>query len=130
MILVGKFMTRKALSIEVVGRTLKPLWKTRNGFEIRDVGNHILLFVFDNENEAERVLAIEPWMYDKHLIILSRYDGSCPIQKIRFHTVKLWVQIHGLLVNRLNERTDYGIGNSIGEVSRTSQSDELIGETF
>ena len=86
--------------------------------------------MFDNENEAERVLAIEPWMYDKHLIILSRYDGSCPIQNIRFHTVKLWVQIHGLLVNRLNERTAYGIGNSIGEVSRTSQSDELIGETF
>ena len=48
-ILAGKFMTRKALSIEAVGRTLKPLWRTRYGFEIRDVGNHILHFVFDNE---------------------------------------------------------------------------------
>ena len=84
-ILAGKFMTRRALSIEAIGRTLKPLWRTRNGFEIRDVGNHILLFVFDNETEAERVLATEPWTYDKHLIILSRYDGSCPIQNIRFH---------------------------------------------
>ena len=75
-ILAGKFMTRRVLSIEVVGRTLKPLWKTKKGFEIRDVGNHVLLFVFDNEEEAERVLAAEPWTYDKHLIILSRYDGS------------------------------------------------------
>ncbi|XP_030969817.1 uncharacterized protein LOC115990093 [Quercus lobata] len=129
-ILAGKFMTRRVLSIEAVGRTLKPLWKTKNGFEIRDVGNHVLLFVFDNEEEAERVLAAEPWTYDKHLIILSRYDGSCSVQKIRFHTVKFWVQLHGLPVNKLNERTAYGIGRSIGEVSRASQSDEIIGGNF
>ena len=109
-ILAGNFMTRRALNIEAVGRTLKPLWKTRNGFKIRDVGNHVLLFVFDNENEAERILATEPWTYDKHVIILSRYDGSRSIQRVKFHTVKFWVQLHGLPVNKLNERTAYGIG--------------------
>ena len=34
-ILAAKFMTRRALNNEVIGRTLKPLW---NGFKIRDVG--------------------------------------------------------------------------------------------
>ena len=129
-ILVAKFMTRRALNIEAIGRTLKPLWKTQNGFEIRDVGNHILLFVFNNENEAERILATKPWTYDKHLIILSRYDGSSPIWSIRFHTVKFWVQLHGLPVNRLNEKTTYEIGNSLGEVSRAAQAGELIGGDF
>ena len=86
-ILAAKFMTRRALNIEAIGRTLKPLWKTENGFEMRDVGNHILLFVFSNENEAERILATESWTYDKHLIILSRYDGLCPIRNGRFHSV-------------------------------------------
>ena len=129
-ILAGKFMTRRALSVEAVGRTLKPLWKTRNGFEIREVGNHVLLFVFDDENEAERILATEPWTYDKHLIILSHYDGSCPIQSVRFHTVNFWIQIHGLPVNRLNEKTAYGIGKSIGEVSRASRTGELICGNF
>ena len=129
-IIAAKFMTRRALNIEAIGRTLKPLWKTRNGFEIRDVGNHILLFVFDNEIEAERIMATEPWTYDKHLIILSCYNGSCPIQNIRFHTVKFWVQLHGLRVNRLNERTAYGIGKSLGEVSRATQAGELIGGNF
>ena len=86
-ILAAKFMTRRALNIEAIGRTLKPLWKTQNGFEMRDVGNHIILFVFSNVNEAERIIATEPWTYDKNLIILSWYDGLCPIRNGRFHTV-------------------------------------------
>ena len=105
-ILAAKFMTRRALNIEAIGRTVKPLWKTRNEFEIQDAGNHILLFVFDNENKAERILATEPWTYDKHLIIHSHYDGPCPIWNIRFHTIKFWVQLHGLPVNRLNEKNN------------------------
>lgn len=113
-------MTRRVLNIEAIGRTLKPLWKTRNGFEIRDVGNQILLFVFDNENETKRILATEPWTYDKHLILLSRYDGSSSIWSIRFHTVKFWVQLHGLPVNRLNEKMAYEIGKSLREVSRAA----------
>ena len=86
--------------------------------------------MFDDENEAERVLATKLWTYDKHLIILSRYDGSCPIQSVRFHTVNFWVQVHGLPMNRLNERIAYGIGKSIGEVSSASQTGELIGGNF
>ena len=86
--------------------------------------------MFDNENEAERILATEPWTYDKHLIILSRYDGSSPVRSIRFQSVKFWVQIHGLPVNRLNEKTAYEIGNSLGEVSKAAQVGELIGGDF
>ena len=129
-ILAAKFMTRRALNIEAIGRTLKPVWKTQNGFEMRDVGNHILLFVFCNENEAERIIATKSWTYDKHLITLSRYDGLCPIRNGRFHTVNFWVQIHDLPVSRLNEKTAYGIGKSLGLVSKASQAGELIEGNF
>ena len=129
-IIAAKFMTRRALSIDAIGRTFKPLWKTRNGYQIRDVGNHIILFVFDDETEAERVLTLEPWSYDKHLVILNRYDGSYPIRSIKFHTVKFWIQIHGLPFNRLNEGTAYNIGKSLGVVSRAEQKGDIIGGDF
>ena len=51
-------------------------------------------------------------------------------ENIRFHTVKFWVQLHGLPVNRLNERTAYGVGKSLEEVSRATQARELIGGNF
>ena len=129
-ILAAKFLTRRALNIEAIGRTLKPLWKSQNGFEMRDVGNHIILFVFSNVIEADRIIATEPWTYDKNLIILSRYDGLCPIRNASFHTVNFWVQLHGLPVSRLNEKHAYGIGETLRAVSKAFHAGELFGGNF
>lgn len=118
------------LSIDAIGRTFKPLWKTRNGFQIRDVGNHIILFVFDDENEADKVVAMEPWTFVKHLFIFSRFDGSCPVRSLQFDTVNFWIQMHGLALNRLNEKTAFRLGKSLGTVTRTEQKSDLFGGDF
>ena len=54
------------------------------------------------EGDAEWVLAIEPWTFDKHLVLLQKYDGSCPIRNLKFSKAKFWIQLHGLPVNKLN----------------------------
>ena len=41
-----------------------------NGFKVRNVGDHILLFVFDNKKEAEKIFASDSWSFDKHLVVL------------------------------------------------------------
>ena len=55
-----KFFTHTALNMEAIARTFKPLWHTKLGFEVKDVGNHIVLFVFGDEVDTERVLMGEP----------------------------------------------------------------------
>ena len=77
-VLATKFLTKHALNVHAIGRTFKPLWRTRNEFKIREVGDHILLFVFELETDAKQVLAQEPWSFDKNLILLQRYDYSIP----------------------------------------------------
>ena len=77
-VLAAKFLTKRALNVEAIGRTFKPLWRAKNEFKIREAGDHILLFVFELETDAERVLAQEPWSFDKHLVLFQQYDYSIP----------------------------------------------------
>lgn len=33
-----------------------------------------MLITFDNKEEMDKILEIEPWSFDKHLVVLQRYD--------------------------------------------------------
>lgn len=57
----------------------------KQGFEVKDVGNHTVLFMFANEVDEERVLMGDPWCYDKHLVSLRRLDKSVPIKELEFN---------------------------------------------
>lgn len=51
-VLAAKFLTKRALNVEAIGRTFKPLWRAKNEFKVREAGDHILLFVFELESDA------------------------------------------------------------------------------
>lgn len=55
-ILAAKFLTKRTLSVEAVFK--------------EEVGNHILLFVFDNKEEVEKIISNTPWSFDKHLVVM------------------------------------------------------------
>lgn len=66
--LVGKYFMKRVLNVDVVARTFKPLLNLVGKLKIRDIGEHILLFKFEDSLDLERVLEFEPWSYDKHLV--------------------------------------------------------------
>lgn len=68
--ITAKFLTRQVLNTEAIIRTFNPIWRSKNGFKVCNVGNHILLFVFDNEEEVEGIFEAEPWSFDKHLVMI------------------------------------------------------------
>ena len=129
-VLAAKFMTRRALNIEAVGRTFKPLWRARKDFKIREAGDHILLFVFELETDAERVLATEPWSFDKHVVIFQRYDFSIPAKQLRFTKLTFWVQMHGLPLSMLDPEIAIEIGETIGTVIPSVHAKEMVGGDF
>ena len=59
-IIVVKFLTKCVLNVDVVVRTFKSLWQSQNGFKAKNLGDHILLFIFDNNIEVDKVLLSEP----------------------------------------------------------------------
>lgn len=83
-VLAAKFFTRRMVNVEAVARTFRPIWRTKRNFEVSMAGDNILLIAFELEVDVEKVLQGEPWVFDRHLVVLKRYDGSIPVQELSF----------------------------------------------
>ena len=83
-IIAAFFLTQRALNTEAIARTFKPLWRAERGFKIQREGDHKLLFIFDNQEDVDRILANEPWSFDKSLVVLQRYDRNSLIEELNF----------------------------------------------
>ena len=53
----------------------------------------MVFFTFDDKNEMEKVMAAEPWSFDKHLMVLQRYGKETDLGDMEFNKVIFWVQL-------------------------------------
>ena len=63
-VLAGKFFTCRTLNVEAVAKNFRPLRGSKGGFNVTVGGENILLFAFELEVDAERVIQGEPWAFD------------------------------------------------------------------
>lgn len=77
--------------MDVVARTFKQLWRSTNGFKIWHLGDHKVLFVFDNLPDVYRIIQSQPWSFDKHLVVVQKYDSDTPICELSFDKAFFWV---------------------------------------
>ena len=56
LILVGKFYTKRLVNLELVARVLKIARKTKENFEVSDLGENRALFLFQTTDDLDRVL--------------------------------------------------------------------------
>ena len=123
-IIAALFLTRRAPNMDVVGRTFKPLWWSQNGFKITNEGDHKVLFVFDKEEEVEKILSSRPWSFDKSLVLLQRYDRHIALDDLSFDKVSFWVQVHNIPISYRNRSVAEDICESIGLVNRSTDVSE------
>uniref|UniRef100_A0A7N2LMQ7 DUF4283 domain-containing protein n=1 Tax=Quercus lobata TaxID=97700 RepID=A0A7N2LMQ7_QUELO len=130
-LLAAWFFMGRVLSMEAIARTFKLLWYIKKGFEVKDMGNHCVLFVFMEESDVEKVLMGKPWSFDKYLVALKRVMRPIEVKGLNFDKASFWVQVHDLLLGSLNMRTasDIIVSSAREVVPGSSDVEEFEGET-
>ena len=72
LVLLGKFYTKRRVNLESVARVLKSVWKTEANFEVSDLGENKVMFLFQKKDDMDRVLFLCPWSFDKYLLVLHK----------------------------------------------------------
>ena len=94
--IAARFFTGRVLNMEAIARTFKLLWRTQKWFEVRDMGDHRVVFVFTDASDAEKVLMGEPWTFDKHLVTMKRIEKHTDVRALPLELTHFWVQVHDL----------------------------------
>ena len=118
-ILAAKFLTKRVLNMDAVARTFRQLWRSTAGFKIRNLHNHMVLFVFNNQGDIDCILRSEPWCFDKHLVVFQQYDGDIPISELNFQWASFWVQVHDIPIRFMTREVTENICDTVGTVCRS-----------
>lgn len=114
--LAGKFLLKRVLNVDAVAWTFKSLWKINGELKIRDIGDNVLLFKFDDSMDLERILEFEPWLYDKNLVAFQRVQEVELVPYLEYSHASFWVQFHNVPIKSFTYETGEQIGKAIGEV--------------
>ena len=129
-VIAAKFFTKRALNIDTIAETFTPIWRSKNGFKIKKESSHMVLFMFDDKNEMEKVMAAEPWSFDKRLMVLQRYGKEKDLGDTEFNKVTFWVQVHDLPIRFRTRKIAEQLSEAIGKVNIGIDDAETEGDNF
>ena len=128
--IAASFLTKRALNAEAIARTFNPLWRVRRGFKIQHIGDHKILFSFEDKEDVDKIMDSEPWSFSKHLVVMKRYDNDRPLDDVKYDWTTFWVQVHGLPLRYMTIEAAEKICRGVGEVIKQSDSKVYDGGNF
>ena len=90
----------------------------------------MVLFTFDDKNEMEKVMATEPWSFDKCLMVLQRFGKEMDLKDMEFNKVTFWVQVHDLPIRFQTRKIAEQLCEEIGKVNVGTDEAETKGDNF
>ena len=84
----------------------------------------MLFIFFFEQTDVDRVLAGEPWSFDKYLVALKRIGRQTEMKGLVFDSVFFWIQVHDLPIGSLKSRVAQDIVLVTGEVVNSRAAEE------
>lgn len=92
--LLGKLWTEKPYNTYGLFETMKKSWCRTIGMICREMWMNIISFQFHNKIDLDRVLAMEPWQFNKHVLVLSPLSGETQPSKMQFNKTPFWMWVY------------------------------------
>ncbi|GAV75229.1 DUF4283 domain-containing protein/zf-CCHC_4 domain-containing protein, partial [Cephalotus follicularis] len=118
--LIGSLLNAKKFNKETFKNIMKTLRRARHGLRIREVGNNLFLFMFNNDEDRLKVLKLGPWLFDKYILLLEKIENEIHPSNLTLHKFSLWIRVFGVPYLYLLERVGRVIGEEIGELEEVA----------
>lgn len=80
-----KLWTDRPYNMYGLFETMKKLWNPLKCMICRDMGANLLSFQFNSKRDMERVISMEPWPFNKHVLVLSPISNDVQTSQIQFN---------------------------------------------
>ncbi|KAM2332341.1 hypothetical protein TB2_022190 [Malus domestica] len=94
--MVGKVFTTRKLCSHIVMGVIKELWLLKVAVEAMAIGEDMILFSFNLEDDMHTVLNGKLWFFKRSLLMLAEVRGMEVPASVLLDEHEFWVQIHGL----------------------------------
>lgn len=111
---MGKVISERQIPFEVFRTTMQKIWKVEGTISFSDVGANAYVLEFQSVKNLQKIKRGYPWMFDRQLIILQKFNGSVPIQEMHFKNEWFWVQLYNLPTGGMNKLVREKLGCAIG----------------
>ncbi|KAH7855888.1 hypothetical protein Vadar_030133 [Vaccinium darrowii] len=115
--LMGKVLNPKPLNLGTITNIINSAWKTRVPVGITPWSNtNTFLFKFGSVEDKIAILMEGPWLIMNNLLVLKALEDGMVVSEIDFSSCPIWVQIHGLPVDKMLRQNVEIIGKRFGKL--------------
>ena len=90
-----------------------------------DKEDNKMVFIFEDLEDLTRVLKNSPWNIKGSPLFLKRWSYDEKFEEIDFVKASIWVQVHGLPLDRMSTANAIIIAESLGGLVEVDNADNL-----
>lgn len=94
--LLGKLWTTKPYNTMAMIETMKKIWNPAKEVIGRDMGNNCVTFQFKSERDIRKVLEMEPWHFNKNVLVLKRLQKEEQPSEVKLNKTPFWIRLYDL----------------------------------
>lgn len=96
--LLGKLWMERSYNMFAMIETMKKLWNPSKGTTCSELGSNLVSFQFNTKRYMERIQSMEPWSFNKHILVLTPLASNIQPSMMKFDKTPCWIRPYDISV--------------------------------